>query len=80
MREESEMLYRFFMTQWNNEVYVDWTKKVKTNLEEFGIPCDLDHIRSMTEKFESLVKIKANEYALGMHWECSMNYRVPTAK
>jgi hypothetical protein len=67
MREESEMLFRFFMTQWNNEVYGDWTKEVKTNLEEFGIPCDLDHIRSMTtEKFKSLVKIKANEYALGL--------------
>ena len=34
-------------------------------MEEFGIPCDLDQIRSMTtEKFKSIVKIKANEYAL----------------
>ena len=48
------------MEQWG-----DWTKEVRVNLEEFGIPCNLGYIKSMSEsKFRNLVKITAKEYAL----------------
>ena len=64
-REENEMLYTFFMTQWYNEIDGDWTKEIKLNLEEFGIPCDFAYIKSMSKfSFKSLVKRKAKEYAL----------------
>ena len=40
-REESEMLYRFFMTQWNNEVFGDWTKKVRVTWKSLEYPATL---------------------------------------
>jgi hypothetical protein len=53
------------MTQWYNEIDGDWTKEIKLNLEEFGIPCDFAYIKSMSKfSFKSLVKRKAKEYAL----------------
>ena len=64
-REEGEMLFTFFMTQWHNEIQGDWTQEIKENLDDFGIPCDFDGIKSMSEySFKALVKRKAKEYAL----------------
>ena len=64
-REESEMLHTFFMTQWYNETEGDWTKEVRINLDEFGIPCDFDYIKSLSQlSFKNLVKRKAREYSL----------------
>ena len=66
-REENEMLYTFFITQWNNEVEGDWTKEIKLNLEEFGIPCDFTYLKSMsTLSLKNMVKRKAKEVALNL--------------
>ena len=61
------MLYTFFITQWNNEVEGDWTKEIKLNLEEFGIPCDFTYLKSMsTLSLKNMVKRKAKEVALNL--------------
>ena len=41
-REESEKLYRFFMTHWNNEVFGDWTKKVRVTWKSLEYPATLN--------------------------------------
>ena len=64
-RSESEMLYQFFQTQWNNPSKGDWTETVKVDLKHFGIACDFKKIKSKsTEAFKRTVRIKAQEYAL----------------
>ena len=63
--DQSSMLSRFFYAQWNNEVKNDWTAQVRKDLEDFGIPEDLDFIKSKSkDSFKKLVKIKAADYAL----------------
>ena len=64
-REENEMLYTFFMTQWHNETNGDWTQQIKIDLEDLEIPCDFEFIKSKSRSsFKSLVKAKSKEYAL----------------
>ena len=64
-RRESEMLSQFFRVQWNDPSVGDWTETVQINLEEFGIPSNLEVIKSKSrESFKRLVKCKAQEYAL----------------
>ena len=61
----STMLSKFFHAQWNNEVKNDWTTQIRLDLEDFGIPGELDFIKSKSEdSFKRLVKVKAQEYAL----------------
>ena len=65
-RNENEMLYQFFMTQWNypgrrNE----WTEQVKADLKELGIGDDLSWIMKKSKmSFKSLVKKQVRELAL----------------
>ena len=62
---ESEMLKKFFLTQWYQPCEGDWTETVKQNLEEFNIPCNFESIKSKSrEAFKRLVRIRAKEYAL----------------
>ena len=64
-RDENEMLSKFFLTQWHQPCRGDWTETVQLNLEEFGITTNFDFMRSKSsESFKSLVKVKAQEYAL----------------
>ena len=66
-RNEDEMLYNFFMTQWHNEITGDWTQQIKVDLEDLGIPCDFDFIKSKSSTaFKSLVKRQAKQYALSL--------------
>ena len=66
-RQENEMLYTFFMTQWHNETPGDWTQQIKIDLEDLKIPCDFEFIKSKSScSFKSMVKIKAKEYALNI--------------
>ena len=59
------MLSTFFKTQWYNEIEGDWTKQLKIDLDEFGLPCDFSYYKSKSKNsFKSLVKIKAKEVAL----------------
>ena len=65
LRNEEETLFRVFITQWRNPCKGDWTETAKENLEEFNIPCDFNFIRSKSkESFKTIVKVKAQEYAL----------------
>ena len=64
-RDESEMISSFFFTQWNNPCRGDWTDQIKIDLEDFGIDCNFDFIRSKSQwAFKNMVKNKAKEYAL----------------
>ena len=37
-RQENEILYQFFITQWTNPTRGNWTEKMKEDLEELKIP------------------------------------------
>ena len=64
-RDESEMISSFFFTQWNNPCRGDWSDQIKIDLEDFGIDCNFDFIRSKSQwAFKNMVKNKAKEYAL----------------
>ena len=64
-RNKSEMLYSFFITQWNNPSRGDWTETVKADLADFNIPCNFEFLRSKSqEAFKRLVKVKSREFAL----------------
>ena len=64
-RKETEMLSIFFFTQWNNPTKGDWCEQIKSDLEEFGISCNFELIKSKTKNaFKNLVKIKAKEQTL----------------
>ena len=62
--EKSEMIYKFFITQWNNPTKGDWSEQVKGDLEEFKIKKDFEEIRKQSKQsFSKLVKNKAKENA-----------------
>ena len=59
------MLSQVFHAQWNNEIKGDWTVQVKSDLDDFGIPWDLDFIKLKSkDSFKRLVKVKTLEFAL----------------
>ena len=63
------MLSSFFEAQWKYEIKNDWTAQVKLDLEDYGIPIDLDYFKSKSVfSFKKMVKVKAHEYAL-----CKLN-------
>ena len=63
-KEQTGMVYSFFITQWNSPTKGDWTELVQKDLEDLEIPCSFEFIRSKSkEAFKSLVKAKAKEYA-----------------
>ena len=63
--EEDEMLLKIFMVQWEQGSAGDWSEEVKKNLTDFGIPKDLNFIRSKSKLvFNKMVKTKAREYEL----------------
>ena len=66
LKESPEsMLSQFFLAQWNNEVKNDWTAQVRMDLDDFGIPVDLEYVKSISkESFKRLVKVKSLEFAL----------------
>ena len=62
---ESEMLFKFFKTQWDHSASGDWTRQVKVYLTDFGISQDLEEIKlKSTYSFKKLVQVKSKEYAL----------------
>ena len=50
-QEKSEILYKFFETQWDYPVKDDWTLEAKENLVEFGLYVNLDQIRTMSTEY-----------------------------
>ena len=61
--EKSEMLSRFFYCQWYNSNPQDWTTQVKLDLQELGLPNDLEMIEKKTKlTWKNLVKRKIKEF------------------
>ena len=66
-RDESKMINQLFKAQWHNPTRGDWTESVKSDLEDFDIPIDLEMIKSKSkEVFKKIVKKKAAEYCFRM--------------
>jgi hypothetical protein len=67
-RSETEMLYKFFITQWNYpSVKGEWTEQARLDLAEFDICDDLQWIKSKSKlTFKNLVKAKARELTLDL--------------
>ena len=66
VREDSwTMLSKFFYAQWNREIKNDWTVQIKSDLDDFGIPVDLEFIKSKSVySFKMLMKVKAHAFEL----------------
>ena len=63
--DESEMLHKFFITQWKYGKSGDWTEQVRMDLQDFGLCPNLDSIKSTSKHaFKRMVKCKAKKYAL----------------
>ena len=63
-RNQSEMIFKFFITQWYHESKDDWTATVKTDLSDIGLSLDLDFIKSKSEfSFKTMIKRRVREYA-----------------
>ena len=64
-RDESEMLNKFFQTQWKHPaVRNEWTEQVRLDLKEFGIKEDLEWIKSKSKlSFKLLMKKVTREVA-----------------
>ena len=64
-REEKEMLSLFFNTQWKYPNRKDWVEQVRSDLEDFDIPANLDFIREKSHlSFKNLVKKHAKQKCL----------------
>ena len=77
-REENEMLFQFFSTQWKYPTNKkDWTELVKEDLIDFDIPIDLEYIKSKGPfAFKNLLKTKSKEYA----WKKFMRKKIGHSK
>ena len=64
-RNSSEMIFKFFMAQWNFPANKDeWTEQVRKDLEELKMEEDLEWIGSRSKPtFKKMVKIQARELA-----------------
>ena len=58
-RNESEMLSKFFMAQWEYPGRNDWTNQVREDLLEFGISENLRHIKSKSKQIKKLSESKS---------------------
>ena len=75
-RNDSEMLSKFFRTQWKYPTNKkDWTELVKSDLDEFEIPVDLEFIVSKSKwSWANLVKGKSKEVAWKKFMEAKMDH------
>ena len=59
------MLSQVFHAQLNYEVNNHWATQIRIDLHDFGIPFDLEYIKSKSDyTFKNLVKVNAREYEL----------------
>ena len=49
-RNQSEMLYMFFITQWNNPCRGEWIETVKKDLEDMEIIIDFNYLKSKSRE------------------------------
>ena len=74
-RKKSEMLYKFFNTQWKCPVCDDWMEQVKEDLRDFNIKVDLNFIKSMSKySFKNMVKNRSKVYDLKTFLEQKENH------
>ena len=60
---EEEMLAKFFHCQWLDRNRHDWATQIRTDLEDFCLPVDLDLIKIKSEfSWKKLVKKKSKEF------------------
>ena len=70
-RKENEMLYTFFMTQWNNETPGDWTQQIRIDLKDLEIPCNFEFIKSKSSlSFKTIMKRKSDILLKLLSHEC----------
>ena len=63
--DKTEMLFKFFLIQWNNPTRGDWTELVKADLDDFKIEKNLEDIKLKSKlSFKEHVKERAKEHAL----------------
>ena len=62
---KSSMLSKFFIAQWKNPAPKnEWTEQVKVDMEDFGLPLDLEKIaKKSVNSFKTELKKRAKEYA-----------------
>ena len=61
--DKSEMLYKFFITQWEQWAKLDWTEQVRVDLKDFNIPVSLEFVKSKSKyTFKKLVKQQMKKY------------------
>ena len=74
-REEDQLIQQFLTVQWNNPIRIDWTESVTENLNEFGIPDDIEYLKSKTkESFKNMMKKKARKVALTLPLNIEMKH------
>ena len=63
-RNRTEMLSKFFWTQWKKPDRQDWTETVRQDLADFGMSADPEYLEKYSKySFKNQVKIKAKELA-----------------
>ena len=69
------MLFKVFTVQWHFPSKGDWVLQVKTDLEDFELPSDLETIRNFSKtRFKNVVKSKARTYTFNMLSSRKGNY------
>ena len=63
--KEEEMLYKFFINQWNYPAKNDWVNQVREDLVDFNLDLSLTQLRKMSKNLlKKTVKGKLKEYSL----------------
>ena len=63
--EQQGMLYKFFITMYENPSKDDWTEQAMQDLKDLNICHNFDELRAISRThFKSLVKIKCKEFTL----------------
>ena len=74
-RNSETMLKRFFLTQWKYPTCGDWTEQVRLDLDEFGLPNDLEKIEAYSSySFKNLIKKKTRELTFFKFMERKLNH------
>ena len=61
--DESEMLYKFFISQWDQGTELDWTEQVRLDLKDLNLPISLKFIKSKSKfSFKRMVKENMKNY------------------
>jgi len=64
--DESEMLYKFFISQWDQGTELDWTEQVRLDLKDLNLPINLKFIKSKSKSsFKKMVKENMKKYEFG---------------